>query len=41
MSDEDANTLRDMGVSEILLQDTPPEKIVETVKKLVAERGPR
>ena len=40
-SDEDANTLRDMGVSEILLQDTPPEKIVETVKKLVAERGPR
>ena len=41
MSDEDANTLRDMGVSEILLQDTPPEKNVETVKKLVAERGPR
>ena len=41
MSDEDANTFRDMGVSEILLQDTPPEKIVETVKKLVAERGPR
>ena len=41
MADEDANTLRDMGVSEILLQDTPPEKIVETVKKLVAERGPR
>ena len=41
MSDEDANTLRDMGVSEILLQDTPPEKIVETVKRLVAERGPR
>ena len=40
-SDEDANTLRDMGVSEILLQATPPEKIVETVKKLVAERGPR
>ena len=41
MSDEDANTLRDMGVAEILLQDTPPEKIVETVQNLVTERGPR
>tara|TARA_B100000686_G_scaffold342580_1_gene421995 strand:+ start:391 stop:825 length:435 start_codon:yes stop_codon:yes gene_type:complete len=41
MSDEDVNTLKDIGVAEILLQDTPPEKIVETVKRLVAERGPR
>ena len=41
MSDKDANTLREMGVAEILLQDTPPEKIVETVKKIVAKRGPR
>ena len=41
MSDEDADILRDMGVAEILLQDTPPETIVKTVKKLVVERGPR
>ena len=41
MSDEDATALRRMGVAEILLQDTPPETIVKTVEKLVAERGPR
>lgn len=41
MSDEDAAALKDMGVSEILLQDTPPDTIVSTIRRLVAERGPR
>jgi len=39
--DDDAAALRDMGVQEILLQDTPPEAIVARVRELVAERGPR
>ena len=41
MSDEDVETLKKMGVSEVLLQDTPPDVIVETVRQLVAARGPR
>ncbi|MEK7737318.1 MAG: cobalamin-dependent protein, partial [Pseudomonadota bacterium] len=41
MSDEDALKLKAMGVKEILLQDTPPQQIVSTVRRLVAERGPR
>jgi methylmalonyl-CoA mutase C-terminal domain/subunit len=41
MPDEDAKTLKEMGVREILVQDTPPQKIVETLERLVAERGPR
>ncbi len=41
MSDEDARRLKDMGVAEILLQDTPPAAIVEALRRLVAERGPR
>jgi methylmalonyl-CoA mutase C-terminal domain/subunit len=39
--DDDAAALHDMGVKEILLQDTPPEAIVARVRELVAERGPR
>jgi methylmalonyl-CoA mutase cobalamin-binding domain/chain len=39
--DEDVALLKKMGVAEILLQDTPPEAIVETVRRLVAERGGR
>jgi methylmalonyl-CoA mutase cobalamin-binding domain/chain len=39
--DEDVAKLREMGVAEILLQDTPPAAIVETVQKLVQERGKR
>lgn len=39
--DDDVAALKDMGVSEILLQDTPPEAIVSRVRELVAERGPR
>ena len=39
--DDDVTALKKMGVAEILLQDTPPEVIVETVQRLVRERGPR
>ena len=39
--DEDVNVLKEMGVKELLLQDTPPNKIVETLQRLVDERGPR
>ncbi|MGH2361077.1 MAG: cobalamin B12-binding domain-containing protein [bacterium] len=41
MPDEEAAQLKAMGVKEILLQDTPPEKIVATIRQLVAERGPK
>ena len=41
MPDEDAVELRKLGVKEILLQDTPPEAIVSTLRRLVAERGPK
>lgn len=39
MPDEEAAALKAMGVKEILLQDTPPETIVATIRRLVAERG--
>jgi methylmalonyl-CoA mutase C-terminal domain/subunit len=39
--DEDVATLKAMGVKEVLLQDTPPQVIVDTLRRLVAERGPR
>jgi methylmalonyl-CoA mutase cobalamin-binding domain/chain len=39
--DDDVVTLKKMGVAEILLQDTPPEAIVDTVRRLVRERGAR
>lgn len=41
MPDEDVTALKQMGVAEILLQDTPPDMIVDTLRRLVAERGPR
>ena len=41
MSDEDVAALKQLGVREILLQDTPPKQIVETLTQLVAARGPR
>ena len=41
MPDEDVAALKQMGVGEVLLQDAPPETIVGTVRRLVAERGPR
>jgi methylmalonyl-CoA mutase C-terminal domain/subunit len=39
--DEDVAPLKEMGIKELLLQDTPPKQIVETLQQLVAERGPR
>jgi len=39
--DDDVIALKKMGVAEILLQDTPPAEIVETVRRLVRERGER
>jgi methylmalonyl-CoA mutase cobalamin-binding domain/chain len=41
MPDEDVAALKQMGVREVLLQDTPPQAIIDALKKLVAERGPR
>lgn len=41
MSDEDVAELKVMGVKEVLLQDTPPDAIIETIETLVAERGAR
>jgi len=41
MPDEDAAELKKIGVREILLQDTPPQQIVDRMRRLVAERGPR
>lgn len=41
MPDEDVAELKKMGVKEVLLQDTPPQEIVETLRRLVAERGER
>lgn len=41
MPDEDVAALKAMGVKEILLQDTPPQVIVDTLRQLVAERGLR
>ncbi len=39
--DDDVIALKKLGVSEILLQDTPPKQIIETLTQLVAQRGPR
>jgi methylmalonyl-CoA mutase C-terminal domain/subunit len=41
MPAEDVDAIKKMGVREVLLQDTPPQAIVETLTRLVAERGPR
>lgn len=39
--DEDVAELRRVGVSDVILQDTPPETIVSRVRELVATRPPR
>jgi methylmalonyl-CoA mutase C-terminal domain/subunit len=39
--DDDVIALKKMGVAEVLLQDTPPDMIVDTVRTLVRERGAR
>jgi methylmalonyl-CoA mutase cobalamin-binding domain/chain len=41
MPDEDVVALKQMGVSEVMLQDTPLEKIVTRFRELVAARGVR
>lgn len=41
MPDEDVVELKKMGVAEVLLQDTPPQAIVDTLNRLVQQRGPR
>ena len=41
MPDEDVLELKKMGVAEVLLQDTPPRAIVDTLSRLVSERGQR
>lgn len=41
MPDEDVEELKKMGVAEVLLQDTPPQAIIDTLSRLVAERGER
>jgi methylmalonyl-CoA mutase C-terminal domain/subunit len=39
--DEDLPRLREIGVKEVLLQDTPPAEIVASIRRIVADRGPR
>jgi methylmalonyl-CoA mutase C-terminal domain/subunit len=39
--DEDLPKLRELGVRELLLQDTPPAEIVASIRRLVEARGPR
>ena len=41
MPDEDVVELKKMGVAEVLLQDTAPQAIVDTLTRLVDQRGPR
>lgn len=39
--DEDAEAIRRMGVRQVLLQDTPPQAIIDSIRSLVAARGAR
>ena len=39
--DDDVEELKALGVKEMMLQDTPPDAIVEMVRRVVAQRGPR
>jgi methylmalonyl-CoA mutase cobalamin-binding domain/chain len=39
--EDDLPKLHDLGVREILLQDTPPDAIVAMIRRVVAERGAR
>lgn len=39
--DAEVPQLKALGVKEIMLQDTPPHAIVEMIRRVVAERGPR
>ncbi|WP_339753445.1 cobalamin B12-binding domain-containing protein [uncultured Marinobacter sp.] len=39
--DDDVEQLYQMGVHKILLQDTPPQEIIDSFRQLVADRGAR
>src|SRR4051794_39411513 len=39
--DDDLPKLKELGVKEVMLQDTPPEAIVSMIRRVVRERGPR
>ncbi len=41
MPDEDVTALEEMGVHGVMLQDTPPQAIVEIIESLVERRGAR
>jgi methylmalonyl-CoA mutase cobalamin-binding domain/chain len=41
MPDEDVVALKKLGVREVMLQDTPPQAIIDKLRQLVSERGPR
>jgi len=41
MPDEDVVELKKLGVHEVMLQDTPPQAIIEKLRRLVADRGVR
>ncbi len=41
MPDEDVIALKKLGVKEVMLQDTPPQAIIDRLRQLVSERGPR
>ena len=41
MPDDDAGALMKMGVAEVMLQDTPPQAIIDKLERLVEQRGPR
>jgi methylmalonyl-CoA mutase cobalamin-binding domain/chain len=41
MPDEDVTELKKLGVREVMLQDTPPQVIIDSLRRLVAERGVR
>ena len=39
--DEDVPALKTAGAVDVVLQDTPPDVVVSTVRRVVAERGAR
>jgi methylmalonyl-CoA mutase C-terminal domain/subunit len=41
MPEEDVEAIQKMGVKKVLLQDTPPQEIIDSIRRLVAERGAR
>jgi len=41
MPDEDVAELKRLGVHEVMLQDTPPQAIVDRLRTLVSQRGVR